>query len=214
MKRILMFDYDGVLVDSLDYFFESFQSACEQFRYNQFKSTGDFLRLFDVNMYKGMISAGIKSSDINPILIKMGELLNKKGRHYQLFAGIRKMLEELSKKNRLFIITSNLKSVVSEYLEKSGITCIESILGSESDISKTRKIIQLKNQNPESEYYYIGDTLGDMLEAREAGVHPVAITWGWHSKAKLLGGKPDQVADNPTELITQFTEEGISDAGR
>jgi phosphoglycolate phosphatase len=49
--------------------------------------------------------------------------------------------------------------------------------------------------------FYIGDTTGDILEAREAGVQTVAVTWGWHSREKLVAVHPDFLVDRPEELL-------------
>jgi phosphoglycolate phosphatase len=49
--------------------------------------------------------------------------------------------------------------------------------------------------------FYIGDTVGDIKEARAAGVWTVAVTWGWHSRERLLAARPDFLVDTPEELL-------------
>jgi phosphoglycolate phosphatase len=50
--------------------------------------------------------------------------------------------------------------------------------------------------------YYIGDTAGDIREARAAGVRTVAVTWGWHSRERLAATQPDFLVDTPEELLS------------
>lgn len=47
---------------------------------------------------------------------------------------------------------------------------------------------------------FITDTLGDIKEARVAGVDSIAVSWGYHSLATLELGNPLAVADKPSEL--------------
>ena len=79
----------------------------------------------------------------------------------------------------------------------------EDILGLEFTLSKTEKIHHAldRYQAARQGTYYIGDTTGDIREARQAGVKTVAVTWGWHSHDKLALTEPDYLIDTPDELL-------------
>jgi phosphoglycolate phosphatase len=49
--------------------------------------------------------------------------------------------------------------------------------------------------------FYVGDTVGDIKEARLAGVKTVAVTWGWHNKERLEMASPDYVIETPDDLL-------------
>ena len=49
--------------------------------------------------------------------------------------------------------------------------------------------------------YYVGDTTGDIREAKTAGVRTVAVAWGWHSRERLLAAQPEFVVDKPEDLL-------------
>jgi phosphoglycolate phosphatase len=53
----------------------------------------------------------------------------------------------------------------------------------------------------EAHYWYVGDTVGDVVEGRQAGARTVAVTWGWHDENLLRGARPDHVASSPHELV-------------
>jgi phosphoglycolate phosphatase len=53
---------------------------------------------------------------------------------------------------------------------------------------------------PES--WFVGDTVGDMLEGRAAGVGTIAVGWGWHTVAQLAGAAPDHLVGEPADLLT------------
>ena len=45
-------------------------------------------------------------------------------------------------------------------------------------------------------------TVGDILEARAAGVRSVAVTWGWHDRERLVAVSPDFIVDTPERLLS------------
>lgn len=56
----------------------------------------------------------------------------------------------------------------------------------------------------------VGDSISDILAAKEASVISIAVTWGHQSLDKLLRGNPDYVVRSPhkiIEVIEQLNEE-------
>jgi len=50
----------------------------------------------------------------------------------------------------------------------------------------------------------VGDTVGDVLEARAAGVGTVGVAWGWHGVERLRRVKPDRMVHAPSDLLDLF----------
>jgi pyrophosphatase PpaX len=49
---------------------------------------------------------------------------------------------------------------------------------------------------------YVGDSPFDVLAAKAAGMHAVAVTWGGiHDRAKLAAVEPDAIVDSAEELL-------------
>lgn len=207
MKNILMFDYDGVIVDSLDIFRENLIHACQINNFSQI-SEKNFLSLFEGNMYEGIINLGIPKEKIPKILndLKLGLISAQKGLH--LFNGISQMLEELSRKNKIAIITSNVSEVVRKFLESKNIRCCLEIIGGEKESSKVLKIETIKTKYPNHKYFYIGDTMGDIIEGRNADAKTIAVTWGWHNESLLKKEHPDYIVRSPVELVELFNKLG------
>jgi phosphoglycolate phosphatase len=80
----------------------------------------------------------------------------------------------------------------------------QDIFGSDFRFSKKEKIdyALAKYRIARERAFYIGDTAGDILEARAAGVRSVAVTWGWHSRERLAAVNPDYLVDTPEGLLT------------
>jgi len=65
----------------------------------------------------------------------------------------------------------------------------------------------------QDQIYYIGDTAGDIREARNAGVHAVAVSWGWHSRERIEAVAPDFIADRPEDLLSYLAKMEHEPAG-
>lgn len=50
------------------------------------------------------------------------------------------------------------------------------------------------------EVWYVGDSVQDILTARNAGVKCVAVTWGFQDRPRLAAENPTRLADNAEEL--------------
>lgn len=53
-----------------------------------------------------------------------------------------------------------------------------------------------------AECVYCGDHDIDMRTGRNAGVHTVGVTWGFHTRQTLLDAGADFVADTPEDIVT------------
>ena len=76
------------------------------------------------------------------------------------------------------------------------------VAGAETARSKVEKIHALLARFPGQEvYWYVGDTAGDIREAREAGVTPLGVAWGWHEPEMLMEAGAERIAASPAELL-------------
>jgi len=111
---------------------------------------------------------------------------------------------KLQTKNILAVISSSDSQdirLITEHLHLSGY--FEDVLGSDAHLSKKEKIIHAlgKYGTTRGRTYYIGDTTGDIKEAKTAGIKTVGVTWGWHTREKLAAANPDYLMDTPEELL-------------
>ena len=107
-------------------------------------------------------------------------------------------------KEQLVVISSNDTPTIQEALGLYGLDGIfDDVLGSDFMLSKKDKILHIidKYHVEKHDIYYIGDTTGDIKEGREAGVKTVGVTWGWHTKDKMLAAAPDYLFDKPEDLL-------------
>jgi phosphoglycolate phosphatase len=202
--KVLLFDFDGVLADSLDYFIDHFLAACAEHNHGHINSRETFVDLFDGNFYEAIVAAGVPAQDLPPIIQSMNQRLIDSGRSYTHYPQIPETIATLAKKHTLYIITSNRSQPVKKFIHRHRMDHFADVLGSDHHVSKIAKIEQVKAAHPGAEFFYIGDTKGDMLEGRAAGVKTVAVTWGWHTHEKLAEARPDHCISQPADLLKLF----------
>lgn len=205
MKEVLIFDYDGVIVDSLPIFMKFFFEACELYGFNDLASKEEFLKLFHGNMFDKMIEQGMSKTTILAVVNHLKQGLLKNQDKINVFPDIKSVLMELSNHFTLLISTSNETNVVRNHLESENIDDLfANIYGSDIEPSKVKKIRLIQNEINAHKYIYIGDTIGDIKEAKQANIPSVAVTWGWHEQKDLKKFNPDYMIQKPKELISLF----------
>lgn len=199
-ERVIMFDFDGVVADSFEIFYEHFAEAVVALGYAQFSSREALLKLFEGNMIKELIKAGFPFYKLKKFSKQFSPRIKEANLRVQPFSGMPELLAELAAAFPVYVITSNVSEAILAFLERYQIAGILEVLGSDKEVSKVKKIRQVLQRHPGADAWYIGDTKGDMIEGRTAGVQTVGVAWGWHAKELLLEASPDYVAHTPAEL--------------
>jgi phosphoglycolate phosphatase len=178
-RKLFLFDFDGVLADSLDLYAEAVARCLERIGTPIVKNREDYLALFEGNFYESMAARGV---DLAAFAQAAKEILP--GIDYgamKPFDGLIPVLDALQKDHLLAVISSNGSRTIRRMLERFGFDpYFEEVLGSDFLFSKKDKIdyVLAKFGIPPERTFYIGDTTGDIVEARAASVRTVAVTWG------------------------------------
>ena len=200
--NLLLFDFDGVLVDSIDVYEKTVTDCLQQIGQPLTRGREEFLELFEGNFYESLVQKGVNMEKFTAA--SAGILAKINYAEMKPFDAVRPVLRELKKNHPLVVISSNDTPTIREALRLYDFNGIfDDILGSDFMLSKTEKIlyvIQKYSVKPQ-DIYYIGDTTGDIKEGKQAGIKTVGVTWGWHSKTKMAGSNPDYLFDHPQDLL-------------
>ena len=202
-----MFDFDGVIADSFDVYFGEFTSACAEMGYDRINSKEDFLRFFEGNLVRSLLKAGFSLRRLKQLIDEFRPRIDAANERVPPFEGVPEVLTEIAELHPVYVITSNITEHVQGFLRKNGVAGVRGVIGSDVETSKVRRIRKVRRQHRNRTPYYIGDTKGDMREARRARAVPVAVAWGWHSLEKLEEGRPEHVVESPTALRDFFITE-------
>ncbi len=212
MNSLFLFDFDGVLVDSLDLYAEMVRRCLERIGTPIVKSKEDYLALFDGNFYESMAARGVDLARYAEAAREIIPQLDYGA--MKPYDGLIPMLAALAKDNTLAVVSSNGYRTISTMLDRFGFApYFREIFGADFLLSKKEKIAHAleKYGIAGDRAFYIGDTAGDIGEARAAGVRSVAVTWGWHSRERLAAARPDFLVDAPEGLLAVAAGSGKPD---
>ncbi len=203
VRELVMFDYDGVIVDSFDIFSAAFVDACRVVGIQGFTQQEDLLPVMEDNFYASMRARGVPDEQVAEVLQRLGAALVRARHWLKPFPLVSQVLEELAEARTVVIVTSSPGDVVRGWLRGHDVGGVSEVAGAETARSKVDKIHALQERFPGQDvYWYVGDTTGDIREAREAGATPVGVAWGWHEPQALLEAGAERIAASPAELLT------------
>jgi phosphoglycolate phosphatase len=207
-----MLDHDGVVVDSFEIFTTSFVEACRRVGLPQIATVADVLALFEDNVYESLRAAGADDAQIRETVSRSAAALRLAMPALRPFPLMLDVLAELAEARHLVIVSSNAGDVVELFLKRHGMAGVAEVAGAEAGRSKVAKIEALMARFPEQEsHWFVGDTAGDMREARLAGARPLGVAWGWHSREQLDAAGAECIADTPADLLAIVAPELAAD---
>lgn len=201
-KKVIIFDFDGVLADSFDTFYFLIKDAMAHIGIKI--SPSQYRNFFITNVHQSFKDF-IKN---DKKFVLFSEFRNKNYDKYydaKLFPKAEKLIRLLSKKYILTIASSGKKTNIKKLLKKNGIENLFYLILADSKFSKAdmiNKILRKYKSKPEKSTM-VTDTVGDINVAKSIGLKTIAVTWGFHSKKTLLKSNPDLVIDN-FESLTNF----------
>lgn len=200
--KLFLFDFDGVLVESLDIYEKVVSISLARMGVPLTGGREEFLELFERNFYESLAGRNV---DVKQYLEAASDLVAAVTyRDMQPVAPMLAVVEKLQKDNILLVISSNNSPTIRTALEQFQYSLyFQEVLGSDFLFSKKDKILYAldKYRIEPADAYYIGDTTGDIREGRSARVKTVGITWGWHTREKMMQAGPDYLLDRPEELL-------------
>ena len=185
---MFVFDFDGVIADSFQQVTDIFHKVGKEYNIIV-NSKDDLARLYENNIFDSLRKKGLSEDNIQEMILKIRNEQEKL--EIKMFPGMKTFLKEID----FIVITSNIGSIVKKYLNKHNLKP-KRVIGAEHETSKVKKILKIKN----NKIFYVGDTVGDIKEGKQAKVKTVAVTWGFHNKELLKKENPDFIVDSITEL--------------
>lgn len=203
---LIIFDYDGVLADTLDDLLLFGQEACDKLGVKHAVTKNNINNLEVMSFASFGQACEVPEHLIDEFVKICLNSIAKKKTPPAVFTGLSDVLKHLSIDHKIAVVTTNSSQNVNAFLIKHGLdSFVHAVYGIDSPGSKAQKITALqsqflKNKKLES-VFMVGDALSDILAAKEASVISVAATWGHQSLENLLRGDPDHMIHSPYELI-------------
>ncbi len=212
-NKLVIFDYDGVIADSLGLWIKAFDIAGKSCNIS-YRLDNDAIGMLEHITFPSILrQAGLENSVVTDMYVaEILEIFTEGSGEVSFFEGISELIRKLKKSgNTICINTANNSAVVKKRLKEEGIfSDIEAVAGGDVSGSKSEKISSFLKQFAfnRKDAFMIGDSLGDITEGKKAGVLTVAAGYGWHSREKLLSGRPDYFCSTVAEMAAVFENHG------
>jgi phosphoglycolate phosphatase len=203
---LVIFDYDGILADTLDDLIRFGREACNQLGVNHLVTKDDLSDLEVMSFSSYGRACGVPEPLVEEFVKICLNLFAEKESPPAIFEGVDKVIQYLSANHKIAIVTTNSSQNVHAFLVKHGLdNLVHAVYGVDTPGSKAQKIstakrLLLENGDQEA-VFMVGDSLSDVRAAKEAGVTSIAVTWGHQSLETLLRGNPDYVINSPHGLV-------------
>ena len=203
-QKIIIFDFDGTIADTVDALVTIANRLALEFGYVPINSQ-ELVLLRNLTAREIIKYSGVSLFKI-PFMVKKvkGELKHKIP-ELKPIEGINAALIELHHQGyHLGIITSNSQENVNEFLKCNNLDYLFDFIYSGVTIfGKTtiiNNVLRQKHFQPES-VIYVGDETRDIESAKKANIKVIAVSWGFNSPEALSKQNPDFLIHHPHELL-------------
>lgn len=210
MKKLVIFDLDGTLLNTISDLGASCNYALEKMG---FATHPEMSYNFMVgNGVRKLISRAQPDADEKTIDELLGYFMEHYNEHCTEktvpYPGIPELLEELRNRGIAVAVATNKYQTAAEKIIKHFFPEIPfvAVLGQTDDrpVKPDPSIdfaILLQHPTPKAEVIHVGDSAVDIETARRACVESVGVTWGFRPVSELRKAFADHVISSPSELL-------------
>ncbi len=210
MNATILFDFDGVIADSIEVFSAAVGLSARSFGKHIDVQPNDLRQIKTMSIPEICEVVQIELSESEQFIARLDEELFLVADSIPLFAGMKTALKELSLHGHLGVVSASPRRVLRRILDHHDIrTCFQDIVGGDLPGTKAEKIesIRKRNRHDREAVCFIGDTVSDIQQGQAADVTTIAVGWGWHSIEWLRTAKPDFEVHEPSGLVNLILNE-------
>jgi phosphoglycolate phosphatase len=203
---LILFDFDGVLADTLDDLLQFSQEICNELGVQHQVVKEDISTLEAMSFANLGRQVEVPGPLIDEFVRRSLEKVANKKSPPRIFPGLAEVVRDLSSQHILGIVTTNSAPNVKAFLIEHGLAdCFRAIYGVDLPGTKAEKIVQARKQFAAGEaVFMIGDSASDMRAASEASAKSIGVSWGHQSVEMLIRAEADFIVHSPKELMEIF----------
>jgi phosphoglycolate phosphatase len=203
MVETLIFDFDGTIVDSLQFTFEIFRQLAGEYGFNK-------PDLKDMERYRRM-GGRVMIKEWKIPIYKMPSMAKRfrqefeaNGAKLKPFSGLVEALHALKTRGvTLGILTSNSEANARDFLKNNHMELFDFVYGGSSLFGKDKVLKKLLKDKKlmADKAVYVGDEPRDIEAAHKCGVKVAVVTWGFSTRELLAVHQPDWLISQPADLL-------------
>ena len=210
--KVIIFDLDGTLLNTLDDLADSTNFALSKFSYPT--RSIEEIRTFVGNGVAKLIERAIPDGKNNPNFDKCLDIFKQ---HYSInkynktapYNNIINLLIELKEKNyKIAVVSNKFDLAVKELCEKYFPNLIDIAIGENEAEGINKKpapdTVNLVLQQlglTSTQAIYVGDSDDDILTAKNSNMPCISVTWGFRDREFLINNNAQIIINNPKEII-------------
>ncbi|MDV3458348.1 HAD hydrolase-like protein [Sphingomonas sp. HF-S4] len=201
--RLVIFDFDGTLSDSGDWFLSVVDELARKFRFRTVQP-GEVEMLRHRSSREVIDFLGISRWKMPLIARYLRKLVGRNAHQIELFPGTPDLLEQLSDMGmKIALVTSNSETNARRILGPQHAARIDFYACGSSLFGKAPKFRRVlkKMGIPAAATLAIGDETRDIDAAREVGMRAGSVLWGYASEAVLIALGPDATFREPQDIL-------------
>jgi phosphoglycolate phosphatase-like HAD superfamily hydrolase len=198
-----LFDYDGVLADTLADMLRFAGETCADMGYPRKPTAADLDALETMSFVDYGLRLGIPADRAQEFARRTMARFEARAEPPPIFSGMDIVVRKAAARGQVGIVTGSPARAVLQFLEKHRLNAsVNVLIAVEHMGTRTEKISAALAQlgREPNEACLIGDAVSDVHACRELGVRSIAVAWGHQSAARLAAAGADSVVGLPQEL--------------
>ena len=204
--RLAIFDFDGTLADSLNWFRASFHDVIARFDLTPVTAE-ELEQMRGLSQREMMARLNVSMWQLPAIVSDMRKRKLAAASETSLFAGVPGMLSDLQRLGiKTAIVSSDSEASVRQVLGPATVQitrfdCGAAVFGKHR---KFRRVARKLGAKP-SETICIGDEIRDIEAAKAAGMDSAAVAWGYALPSALQAAGPTHLFNSIEEMMQRLT---------
>jgi HAD superfamily hydrolase (TIGR01509 family) len=199
-----LFDYDGVLADTLDDMLRFAGEASAEMGYLRTPTTADLDALETMTYFEYGRQLGLPPERLEEFARRTMGRFEAKPQPPAIFSGMEAVVRAAARRGQVGIVTASPARSVLKFLEAHHLQAnVDALIAVEHPGSRPDKIraalAQLGRQPHEA--CFVGDAVSDIRACRAAGVRSIVVGWGHQTAMRLTEAGPDYQVWSPQELL-------------
>lgn len=210
--RLVIFDFDGTLADSGDWFLSIADHLADRFKFRRVAAD-------EIESLRGRTSRevirylGIPRWKLPAIGRYVHALLAQQTEKIALFDGVAALLDQIVASGaRVALVTSNAEHNARAILgpeNAAKITWFECGASLFGKAPRYRRVLK-KSGVTRAQAFSVGDETRDIVAARKVGICSGAVLWGYANRAALTALAPDALFETPQAVADLLLGERVA----
>jgi phosphoglycolate phosphatase len=205
MKKLLIFDFDGTIANTLNGMYEIYLIMAKKYKIDVLTKEA-FIAYKKLPILERLQKQNIPLYVIPKIVSDSQKLQMSFLSEAKPFEGIHNLLHELKTMYTLIIVSSNKKDFIKAFLKNHDLMVFDKIYGKAQLFGKAetikKAIKKMKSHTIDS--LYIGDETRDIVACRELQLDIISVSYGYDDKTLLVKEGAKHLIDAPNALLSMI----------